>query len=157
MGRVELVFDPEQLQFSIPVLIAHIETGALETAEFLVDTGSNGSSLSESTARKVGIRPELLKSELVGGVGGYTQEPVYRGTLTLYLNENLDQVLIRDPRVFLPITRKVKKRSMGRVVAQRIVEAPVPNLFGMDALRSINGEPGVLTIDLRSGSGVIEW
>ena len=157
MGRVDLAFSRDTLQFSLGLLVVPPSGGPLITAEFIVDTGSNTSALSESTARKLGVNPESLATELTVGVGGATKAPIYAGTITAYLTPNLDKTLLKSPRVFFPITRKAKKKVAGRVVAQAIQEFPIPNLMGMDALGSINGGPGVLHLDLREGSGYIEW
>jgi hypothetical protein len=157
MGRVELVFDRDKLQYSVAVLLVPVTRSELINAEFLVDTGSNTSGLSEETARKVGIDPDSLSSEATVGVGGITQEPIYRGNLEAYLNANLDKTLLKNPRVFFPITRKARKKMVGKVVAQKIQEFPIPNLLGMDALSSINGTRGKLHLDLETGSGFIEW
>ena len=157
MGRVELVLNRDSLQFSLGVLVVPPSGGNLINAEFLVDTGSNTSGLSEETARKIGINPESLGTDVTVGVGGITREPIYRGTITAFLTPNLDKTLLHSPRVFFPITRKARKKVAGKVVAQAIQEFSVPNLIGMDASSSISGMPGVLHLDLRGGSGYIEW
>jgi len=157
MGQVELVFDRAKLQFSVALLLVPVKTSQLVNAEFLVDTGSNTSGLSEETARKLGIDPDSLPSEPTMGIGGITQEAIYRGTVEAYLNANLDKTLLKEPRVFFPITRKARKKMIGKVVAQRIQEFPSPNLLGMDALSSINGTRGKLHLDLETGTGIIEW
>jgi hypothetical protein len=157
MGRVELVFDRDKLQFSTAVLLVPVARGELVNAEFLVDTGSNTSGLSDETARRIGINPETLRTEATAGVGGITQEPIYSGTVEAYLTANLDKTLLKNPRVFFPITRKARKKVVGKVVAQKIQEFPIPNLLGMDAFSSINGRCGRLHLDLDAGTGCIEW
>ncbi|MGB6501757.1 MAG: aspartyl protease family protein [Thermoplasmata archaeon] len=168
MGQVELTFDPDNLQFFVAVMIPRPSgpyvtektspgQGPFVNTEFLVDTGSNSSSLNEETARKLGIKVERLPTKPVAGINGMTLEPVYPGNLTLYLNDNLDRVVIEDFRVFYPHARRVKQKVSGIVVRKEIVEVPMPNLFGLDAVRAINGAPGKLRFDLAEGTGRVEW
>jgi len=168
MGRVELVFDPGNLQFSVAVLIP-LPKGAyiggsrdpnappFVNAEFLVDTGSNTSSLNEALAVELGIQVETLPTQPSNGINGTTLEPFYPGDLTLYLNENLDKTTIHEPSVYHPAAKKVKQKIVGKVVRRGIAVAPLPNLFGLDALKAINDIGGRLHVDMRSKTAYIEW
>ncbi|MGP8109425.1 MAG: aspartyl protease family protein [Thermoplasmata archaeon] len=168
MGRVELVFDPGNSQFSVAVFIPlptgpyvgtapGAEKSLFVNAEFLVDTGSNSSALNEALAVDLGIEVESLPRLPSTGINGVTLEPYYPGDLTLYLNESLEKTTIEQPSVYHPAAKKVKQKIGGRVVRRGIAEARMPNLFGLDALKAINGTGGKLVVDMRSQTAYIEW
>jgi hypothetical protein len=168
MGRVELFFDPGNSQFSIAVLVprpvgpyvgkeGNPGGNPFVNSEFLVDTGSNTSAINEALALELGIKVDALPDQPATGINGTTLEPYYPGDLVLYLDENLDQTVIRQPSVYHPLAKKVKQKIRGRVVRKGIAEAPMPNLFGLDALESINNVGGKLVVDMRTETGYIEW
>jgi hypothetical protein len=168
MGRVDLVFDPGNTQFSIAIFaprpvgqhvrrVDDVDTDPFVNAEFLVDTGSNTSALNEAFATDLGILVDSLPTAPSTGINGTTLEPYYPGEIKLYLDEDLATVSIREPSVYRPAAKKVRQKIAGRVVRRGIAEAPMPNLFGLDALRSIDGVGGRLVVDMHSETGYIEW
>jgi hypothetical protein len=168
MGRVDLVYDPGNSQFSVAVFLplptgAYVRpppgggAGPFVNAEFLVDTGSNSSAINEALAEELGLLVEALPSTPSTGINGTTLEPYYPGDLTLYLNEDLDKAVIREPNVYHPLAKKVKQKISGKVVRRGIAVAPMPNLFGLDALKGINGVGGKLHVDMRAEAAFIEW
>lgn len=168
MGYVELTLDEDNLQFFLPAMIARPtgpyvgspadpDENPFVNAEFLVDTGSNSSSINESTALQLGIAVDSLPNRQVAGINGITYEPVFPGDLTVYITENLDKTVIHEPAVYHPAAKRVKQTVGGKVVRKPIAAAPMPNLFGLDAIKAINGVAGKLTVDLRTNEGRIEW
>lgn len=168
MGRVDLVFDSANLQFSVAVFVPapqgayagktlNVSASPFVNAEFLVDTGSNTSAVNEALAIELGIFVDTLPSQPSTGINGTSNEPYYPGDLTLYLDENLDKTIIHQPSVYHPAAKKVKQKIGGRIVRRGIAEAPMPNLFGLDALKAINGVGGRLHVDMRSETAYIEW
>jgi hypothetical protein len=168
MGRVDLVFDSANTQFSVAVFIPAPQgpysgktpdesANPFVNAEFLVDTGSNTSAVNEALASELGILVESLPSGPSTGINGTTSEPFFPGDLTLYLDENLAKTVIHQPNVYHPGAKKVKQKIGGKIVRRAIAEAPMPNLFGLDALKAINGVGGRLYVDMRSETAYIDW
>jgi hypothetical protein len=156
MGRVDLTYDPDKIEFFAALMIQP-ESGGLINAEFLVDTGSNSCSLNLATAENLNLDPNTLEREQVAGVNGITSEPVYRKPLILYLNENLDKIVVKSVRVYVPVARKVTKKYAGGFKKHAIMEAPLPNILGLDALTNVNGGAASLHVDMRTKTAYIEW
>ncbi len=168
MGKIDLSFDSGNLQFYLPVMIAPAggpyvgsrpagATGTFVNAEFLVDSGSNTSSLNEETAKKLGIDADHLPREETVGINGMAPEPVFPDKLTLYLNTDLDRAVIQRARVYRPLPKMVRSRAGTKLSRRQLVTVQMPNLFGLDAVKSINDRGGSLHLDLRSGVGTLEW
>jgi Aspartyl protease len=159
MGSLEIAYDARLRQFVIPVMIvrrAGPSGPKMTTAELIVDTGSNTSAINEETARKLDIDPQGLQAREVMGIGAYTQERVITEPMALYLGEAFGEVELHEMFVYLPLSKKYRKKTgIGTVRGEK--KAPAPNIFGMDALSKISGAPGRLYIDSGTRSGHIDW
>lgn len=160
MGTLEVSYDSKLDQYVIPVMLVR-RGGApatkMTTLEMIVDTGSNTSAISEETAVKLGFHPDGLRKQQVMGIGAYTDERIIEEHMDLFLGEALGTVELTEMFVYLPLTKKVRKKSVGVTVAHGEKRIPAPNIFGMDALSCISGLPGRLTIDTGTKTGSIDW
>lgn len=168
MGKIDLTFDSGNLQFFIPIMIgppsgSYVGSqpagvgSSFVNAEFLVDSGSNSSSLNEQTARKLGIAIDHLPKQETVGINGMAPVPIFPDKLTFYLNTNLDRAVVQQARVYGAAPRMVRERAGKKLERRQLVAVQMPNLFGLDAVKSINGKGGSLHLDLRNGNGTLEW
>jgi len=156
MGRLEFKFNSERKHFIVPAGIRPLSpaTGPpLVTAEFVLDTGSNQTCISETTATSLGIDVDNLERRQVGGIGGIVSHP-FIGNLEMFLiGDDVVRVKLPEVTVLPEMKRKIEKKK-GVFVQRGDLKLPAFNLLGVDVLEQLQAK---LVIEMKTKKGWIEW
>jgi hypothetical protein len=161
VGQLHLWYDRGSRRFKASLSIAVADPTALQEpslesatpAEWVVDTGSNITVLSEELARRAGVDIPSLSMGDLRGAAGVAKRPFVRNVTVFVDPESGQRVRLplvaiakpdvaRDRRAMLPASWKGSLRG-----------GPV-NILGMDLARALRAR---LSLDYGALKGTLEW
>jgi len=157
MSSIELIFDREKGLFSVPVtlLYAGVTPPRLATAEMFVDTGASVSMITRDKAEELGIQVERLQVAPTGGVTALKNlrmVPAHSGLMIMLRN---GKQCNPEVRIGEPLVEK-RQKTKGPLVRTQTRKAGPVSLFGLNALRAVNGR-AVIDASTDPPTGRIEW
>jgi hypothetical protein len=164
MRAVDLTFDKTRHLFSLPVTLLRKPEptfGGPANPPYIyrsmyLDTGSNLTSITDKEASGLGINPERLRVEDVGGIGGMTRVPITHDVIIVVLDRNQNPAEIRLDNIGVhrtEIKRKIEK-THGVFKEKGYVGAQMVCLFGLDAVEKLKGK---IELDMVSKKGEIQF
>jgi len=161
MGQIQFRYNPMKRQFSVMAGIALGTPGRSpkETLgrwlqnEFIFDSGSNRTTITEPVAEQLGVRVDQLPLVGVGGITGIAKRPFLAEVDLWFLGDEFRSVRIEGVTILRTLREKRSRQSSG-VRQQTITRMPAPNLLGTDAVEALGGR---VTLDFKNKIGHIEW
>ena len=161
MGRIPLFFNEMKRHFSVTAGIALgrpgmgplASLGTWITNEFIFDTGTNTTTITEALAARLGVDVETLALVDVGGVTGVAKRPFLPEVDIWFLGDDFKGIRLKGAVVLRDLREKRREQRSG-VRRERVVRLPALNLLGLDAVEALGAR---VTFDFKKKAGWIEW
>jgi len=160
VGQIPLRYNPLKRQYVVTVGLAlgapghspNATLGGWIQEEFIFDSGSNRTAITEGLAQKLGANVESLPLVDVGGVTGLARRPFLAEVDLWFLGDEFRGVRVPGVTVLRTLREKKIGRSAG-LKRQTLLRLPAPCLLGTDAIEALRAR---VVLDFKNRVGLIE-